>query len=81
MSVIALFAAARDAIADRRRRTRAYAELAALDDRSLADIGIHRSQIPAIIANAHCAAKEARQTSRDKADRRAGFIAKHGLAR
>ena len=28
-----------------RRRERAYAELMALDDHSLADIGIHRSQI------------------------------------
>src|SRR5436190_222508 len=35
--------------AERRRRRRAYDELTALDDRSLADIGIHRSQIPAMV--------------------------------
>jgi uncharacterized protein YjiS (DUF1127 family) len=39
-------AAARSAIANRRQRQRALDELMALDDRSLADIGIHRSQIP-----------------------------------
>jgi len=47
MSIVNLFVAARNAIAARRSRQRAYTELAALDDRSLADIGIHRSQIPA----------------------------------
>jgi uncharacterized protein YjiS (DUF1127 family) len=36
------------AIADWRRRERAYAELMALDDHSLADIGIRRSQIRAV---------------------------------
>src|SRR5271154_4955247 len=48
MSLINLFVAARSAIARWRQRQRAYGELMALDDRSLADIGIHRSQIPAI---------------------------------
>ncbi len=49
MSLINLFVAARSALAARRQRQRAYAELMALDDRSLADIGIHRSQIPALV--------------------------------
>ena len=49
MSLINLFVAARSAIAGWRQRQRAYDELAALDDRSLADIGIHRSQIPALV--------------------------------
>jgi uncharacterized protein YjiS (DUF1127 family) len=60
MSVLNLFVAARDALVERRRRHRAYAELAALDDRSLADIGIHRSQIPAIVEGADCAARRAK---------------------
>ena len=47
MSIISLLVAAKNAWADRRRRTQAYAELISLDDRSLADIGIHRSRIPA----------------------------------
>ncbi|HXS39542.1 MAG TPA: DUF1127 domain-containing protein [Stellaceae bacterium] len=36
----------RSAYADWRRRQAAYDELSALDDRSLADIGITRSDIP-----------------------------------
>jgi uncharacterized protein YjiS (DUF1127 family) len=32
-----------------RRREQAYAELMALDDHSLADIGIHRSQIGSLV--------------------------------
>jgi uncharacterized protein YjiS (DUF1127 family) len=35
-----------------RQRQRAYAELAALDDRSLADIGITRSEIPYVLSQA-----------------------------
>jgi uncharacterized protein YjiS (DUF1127 family) len=38
-------------MAERRRLRRAYAELCALDDRSLADIGISRSEIPYVLAN------------------------------
>src|ERR1700757_4986879 len=33
-----------------RRRERAYAELSVLDDRSLADIGISRAEIPFVVA-------------------------------
>ena len=36
-------------LAEYRRRQRAYAELYALDDRSLADIGITRSEIPFLL--------------------------------
>jgi uncharacterized protein YjiS (DUF1127 family) len=49
MSILNLFIAAGRAVADWRRRQRAYAELMALDDRSLADIGIRRSQIRGLI--------------------------------
>jgi uncharacterized protein YjiS (DUF1127 family) len=56
MSLINLFVAGRNAIRDWRRRQRAYGELMALDDRSLADIGIHRSEIPAIVEGARLAA-------------------------
>ena len=47
MSLINLFVAARSALARWRERRRAFDELMSLDDRSLADIGIHRSQIAA----------------------------------
>jgi uncharacterized protein YjiS (DUF1127 family) len=49
MSLINLFDKARGALARWRQRLRAYDELALLDDRLLADIGVHRSQIPAIV--------------------------------
>ena len=49
MSLINLFVEARDALARRRQERRAMDELMALDDRSLADIGIHRSQIPGVV--------------------------------
>jgi uncharacterized protein YjiS (DUF1127 family) len=49
MSLINLFVAARNALAARRQRRRAMDDLMALDDRSLADIGIHRSQIPGVV--------------------------------
>lgn len=57
MSLINLFVTARDAMARRRQRQRAYEELTALDDRSLADIGIHRSQIPALVEGIHSVAR------------------------
>jgi uncharacterized protein YjiS (DUF1127 family) len=49
MFIVSLIAAARNAFAEWRRRQLAYAELMALDDRSLADIGLHRSEIPAVV--------------------------------
>ena len=53
MSLISIFVATKDALARRRQQRRAYAELTALDDRSLADIGLHRSQIPAVVEGYH----------------------------
>jgi len=53
MSLISMFVAARAALASRRQRQRAYSELAALDDRSLADIGLHRSQLPQVVERLH----------------------------
>jgi uncharacterized protein YjiS (DUF1127 family) len=49
MSLVNLLVATRDSFADWRRKRRAYAELMALDDRLLADIGIHRSEISRIV--------------------------------
>lgn len=49
MSLINVFVAARSALARHGERRRAYEELVALDDRALADIGIHRSQIPSLL--------------------------------
>jgi uncharacterized protein YjiS (DUF1127 family) len=40
------------ALADWQEWRRAYDELAALDDRSLADIGISRSEIPYVLSHA-----------------------------
>jgi len=53
MTVLNLLNSAWEAIADWRRRERAYAELMALDDHSLADIGIRRSDIHAICEGSH----------------------------
>jgi uncharacterized protein YjiS (DUF1127 family) len=49
MSIVNLFTSAARSLAERRRRERAFAELIALDDHSLADIGVHRSQIRALV--------------------------------
>lgn len=49
MSLMNVLVAARAALANRRQRQRAYEELAALDDHSLADIGLHRSQIYGVV--------------------------------
>jgi uncharacterized protein YjiS (DUF1127 family) len=51
MPVINLLLSARRAFSEWRRRERAYAGLMALDDHSLADIGIHRSQIGGLVAD------------------------------
>ena len=56
MSVLNLLNSVREAFADWRRRERAYAELMALDDHSLADIGIRRSDIRAICEGSHMTA-------------------------
>ena len=53
MSLMNLIVAARSAIQGWRQRERAYNELMTLDDRSLADIGIHRSEIPAVVEGLH----------------------------
>jgi uncharacterized protein YjiS (DUF1127 family) len=52
MFLINLLAAAKRGFADWRHRQQAYAELSALDDHALADIGIRRSDIPALIDGA-----------------------------
>ncbi len=49
MSLTTLIAAAGHGLAEWWRRKQAYEELMALDDRTLADIGIHRSQIRSIV--------------------------------
>jgi uncharacterized protein YjiS (DUF1127 family) len=49
MSMVNLLISAGRAFSQWRRREQAYAELMALDDHSLADIGIHRSQIGALV--------------------------------
>jgi uncharacterized protein YjiS (DUF1127 family) len=56
MSVLNLLNSAWEAIADWRRRERAYGELMALDDHALADIGIRRSDIRAICEGSHAPA-------------------------
>jgi uncharacterized protein YjiS (DUF1127 family) len=53
MSVLNLLISAGRAFAERRRRQRAYQDLVALDDHELADIGIHRSQICALLESAN----------------------------
>jgi uncharacterized protein YjiS (DUF1127 family) len=49
MSIINLILSAGKVFSEWRRRDRAYAQLMALDDHSLADIGIHRSQIASLV--------------------------------
>jgi len=48
MSLLTIFIAAASAWADWRQRRRSYGELMAFDDRLLADIGLRRTDIPAI---------------------------------
>lgn len=50
MLVVNIIAAAKNALSEWRRKQQAYAELSALDDRSLADIGITRAEIPYILS-------------------------------
>jgi uncharacterized protein YjiS (DUF1127 family) len=59
MSILNLLIAPGRAIAERQRRERAYAELMALDDHSLADIGVRRSQIRALVEGADAGQAEA----------------------
>ena len=49
MSTINLFISAARRFSQWRRRQQAYVELMALDDHSLADIGLHRSQIAGLV--------------------------------
>ena len=49
MSLTNLFVAGGHAFSQWRKRHKAYAELTALDDRTLADIGIRRSEIAGIV--------------------------------
>ena len=63
MFIVSLIAAARHAFAEWRRKQQAYSELMALDDRSLADIGVRRSEIPAIVEGYHEASQK---PSRDR---------------
>lgn len=49
MSMLNLLISAGRSFSEWRRRERAYGELMALDDHSLADIGIHRSQIGRLV--------------------------------
>ena len=79
MSLINLFVAARAAIARWRQRQRAYGELMALDDRSLADIGIRREEIAAIVEGAYDAPRYASTAADIPSRRQPGFAAGHGL--
>ena len=49
MSVVNVLVSAGRRFSDWRHRQQAYAELMALDDHSLADIGLHRSQVAALL--------------------------------
>jgi uncharacterized protein YjiS (DUF1127 family) len=49
MSIVNLFASGWSQLSQWRRREQAYSELMALSDRDLADIGVRRSEIPAIV--------------------------------
>jgi uncharacterized protein YjiS (DUF1127 family) len=53
MSVINLIMSAGRRLSEWRHRQQAYAELMALDDHSLADIGLHRSQIAGLVEGRH----------------------------
>jgi uncharacterized protein YjiS (DUF1127 family) len=67
MSLINLCVAARNGWAGWRKRQRAYSELMALDDHALADIGIRRSDIPAVVEGFHEKARRRPVEARDPA--------------
>ncbi len=77
MSLVNLLVAARSAISEWRNRDRAYGELMSLDDRSLADIGIHRSEIPAIVEGFHESRRRSGPGSRPVGDECAPEPARH----
>jgi uncharacterized protein YjiS (DUF1127 family) len=53
MFLINFLISAAKALSEWRRREQAYAELMALDDHALADIGLHRSQLAALVDGGH----------------------------
>ena len=59
MFLINFLVSAAKAFSEWRRRERAYAELMALDDHALADIGLHRSQIAALLDGDHASDADA----------------------
>jgi len=65
MPIVNLLISAGRAFAQWRRREQTYAELRALDDHSLADIGIRRSDIRAICEGS-CAAAPVPRARREK---------------
>ena len=79
MSLINLFVAARDSIANWRQRQRAFGEPMALDDRSLADIGIRREEIRAVVEGYYDEPRHAPAPARgpDAGYRHAGIAASH----
>ncbi len=58
-------------LAEWRRQQRAFEELYSLDDRSLADIGITRSEIPYLLARQPDPAPERSRATQDEALRHA----------
>jgi len=62
MFIVNLIMSLWEAFADWRRRERAYAELMALDDHSLADIGIRRSEIRGLVEGSRAPGRTAADT-------------------
>jgi uncharacterized protein YjiS (DUF1127 family) len=62
MFVVNLIMSLWEAFADWRRRERAYGELMALDDHSLADIGIRRSEIRGLCEGSRAPGRAAADT-------------------
>jgi len=67
MSILNLFLSLGRAFSEWQRRQRAYAELMALDDHSLADIGIRRSQIRALVEGGDVRGRETEPVTSAKA--------------